>query len=44
MTGYRYLPAIRADLLRRQEAVSAYTEALRLADNEAERRFLERPN
>lgn len=45
LTGYRYLPAIRADLLRRldrrQEAVSAYTEALRLADNEAERRFLE---
>jgi RNA polymerase sigma-70 factor (ECF subfamily) len=44
LAGYRYLPAIRADLLRRldrrQEAISAYQEAQRLADNEAERRFL----
>ncbi|GAB3410588.1 RNA polymerase sigma factor [Flindersiella endophytica] len=45
LSGYRYLPAIRADLLRRldrrPEAVVAYEEAVRLADNEAERRFLE---
>ncbi|WP_246187098.1 RNA polymerase sigma factor [Microlunatus speluncae] len=44
LAGYRYLPAIRADLLRRlgrtDEAVPLYREALRLADNEAERRFL----
>lgn len=44
LAGYRYLPAIRADLLRRlgrrTEAVSAYEESLRLADNEAERSFL----
>ncbi len=45
LAGYRYLPAIRADLLRRlgrrEETRAAYREALRLADNEAERRFLE---
>jgi RNA polymerase sigma-70 factor (ECF subfamily) len=45
LAGYRYLPVIRADFLRRlnrrEEAVSAYQEALRLADNEAERRFLQ---
>jgi RNA polymerase sigma-70 factor (ECF subfamily) len=45
LAGYRYLPAIRADLLRRlervSEAIAAYEEALRLADNEAEQRFLE---
>jgi RNA polymerase sigma-70 factor (ECF subfamily) len=44
LAGYRYLPAIKADLLRRlgrhAEAVSAYRAALELADNEAERRFL----
>lgn len=45
LTGYRYLPAIRADLLRRldrrSEALTAYEEALSLVDNEAERRFVE---
>ncbi|SDS05621.1 RNA polymerase sigma factor [Microlunatus soli] len=44
LSGYRYLPAIRADLLRRldrrTDALAAYTAALRLADNEAERQFL----
>lgn len=44
LAGYRYLPAIRADLLRRldrpDEAAAAYREALRLADNEVERRHL----
>jgi RNA polymerase sigma-70 factor, ECF subfamily len=44
LAGYRYLPAIKADLLRRlgrhAEAVSAYLAALELADNEAERQFL----
>lgn len=45
LSGYRYLPAIRADLLRRLdrrfEAIAAYEEALGLVDNEAERQFLE---
>ncbi|MDQ1586092.1 MAG: polymerase sigma-70 factor, subfamily, partial [Actinomycetota bacterium] len=44
LTGYRYLASTKADLLRRldrpAEAVAAYREALALADNEAERRFL----
>lgn len=44
LAGYRYLPAIKADLLRRlgrpQEAAAAYRQALALADNEAERGFL----
>jgi RNA polymerase sigma-70 factor (ECF subfamily) len=44
LAGYHYLPAIRADLLRRLgrngEAAAAYRAALDLADNEAERRFL----
>ena len=44
LAGYRYLPATRADLLRRlgrrDEAASAYDEALALADNDAERTFL----
>ncbi|MET8908520.1 DUF6596 domain-containing protein [Micromonospora sp. NPDC004551] len=42
--GYHYLPAIRADLLRRldrpREAADAYRAALDLVDNEAERAFL----
>ena len=44
LSGYQYLPAIRADLLRRLdrqvEAAVAYRQALDLADNEAERAFL----
>jgi len=44
LAGYRYLPAVKADLLRRlgrtEEAVEAYREALALTDNEAEREFL----
>ncbi|MGH8894825.1 MAG: RNA polymerase sigma factor, partial [Actinomycetes bacterium] len=46
LSGYRYLPATRADLLRRlgrgAEAADAYRSALDLAENEAERRFLTR--
>jgi RNA polymerase sigma-70 factor (ECF subfamily) len=46
LEGYHLLHAARADLLRRldrsQEAASAYREALRLAGNDAERRYLER--
>jgi RNA polymerase sigma-70 factor (ECF subfamily) len=46
LAGYQYLPAARADMLRRlgrrEEAVAAYRTALRLADNVAEREFLER--
>ncbi len=46
LAGYRYLPAARADLLRRAgrraEAAAAYAEALALAGNEAERAFLAR--
>src|SRR6266540_2433522 len=44
LAGYRYLPAIRADLLRRlgrhDEAAAAYRAALDLTDNAAEREFL----
>jgi RNA polymerase sigma-70 factor, ECF subfamily len=46
LAGYHLLPATRADLLRRldrrAEAAAAYREALALAGNDAERRFLER--
>jgi RNA polymerase sigma-70 factor (ECF subfamily) len=46
LAGYHWLPAARADLLRRlgrrSDAASAYTEALALVGNEAERRFLRR--
>ncbi len=46
LAGYRYLPAVRADLLRRAgrttEAVAAYREALAVIDGDAERRFVER--
>jgi RNA polymerase sigma-70 factor, ECF subfamily len=44
LAGYRYLPAAKADLLRREgrvaEAAQAYQAALDLAGNEAERAFL----
>jgi RNA polymerase sigma-70 factor (ECF subfamily) len=44
LAGYRYLPAAKADMLRRlgrrAEAALAYREALDLADNDAERGFL----
>jgi RNA polymerase sigma-70 factor (ECF subfamily) len=44
LAGYGYLPAARADLLRRlgrvEEARLAYTEALHLTANEVERAFL----
>ncbi|MFI6330907.1 RNA polymerase sigma factor [Micromonospora chersina] len=44
LATYHYLPAIRADLLRRlnrpAEAADAYRAALTLVDNEAERAFL----
>ncbi len=44
LAGYRYLPATRADLLRRlgrhEEAADAYRAALALSDNAAERAFL----
>jgi RNA polymerase sigma factor (sigma-70 family) len=44
LAGYHYLPAIKADLLRRlgrvDEAVAAYQQALELTGNEAEREFL----
>jgi RNA polymerase sigma-70 factor, ECF subfamily len=46
LSGYRYLPAAKADMLRRlgrrDEAAAAYRAALELADNDAERDFLER--
>ncbi|MET9908114.1 RNA polymerase sigma factor [Streptomyces sp. NPDC006476] len=46
LAGYHLLPATRADLLRRSgrrtEAAEAYAQALELAENEAERRFLRR--
>ena len=46
LEGYRYLPATKADLLRRlgrgSEAAAAYRLALELADNEVERAFLRR--
>ncbi|MGJ7439712.1 hypothetical protein [Aquipuribacter sp. MA13-6] len=45
LAGYGYLPAARADLLRRlgrvQEAREAYAEALMLTENTVERGFLE---
>ncbi len=44
LAGYRYLPAAKADLLRRvgrrDDAVRAYQSALDLTDNDAERAFL----
>ena len=46
LSSYHLLPAARADLLRRlgrnREAAAAYREAVALATNAAERRFLER--
>jgi RNA polymerase sigma-70 factor (ECF subfamily) len=46
LDGYSYLPAARADLLRRlgryDEAAASYEEALALTENAAERRFLAR--
>jgi RNA polymerase sigma-70 factor (ECF subfamily) len=46
LPGYHWLPAARADLLRRlgrrAEAAAAYREALDLAGNETERRYLRR--
>jgi RNA polymerase sigma-70 factor (ECF subfamily) len=46
LTGYRHVPATRADLLRRlgrrAEAAQAYRQALSLTESEAERRFLAR--
>ena len=46
LSGYRYLPAAKADLLRRlgqrEAAAQAYRAALALADNAAEREFLAR--
>jgi RNA polymerase sigma-70 factor, ECF subfamily len=46
LAGYRYLPAAKADLLRRlgrhQDAARAYRMALDLTDNDAERAFLAR--
>jgi RNA polymerase sigma-70 factor, ECF subfamily len=46
LAGYRYLPAVKADLLRRLgrrgEAARAYRAALELTDNSAERDFLTR--
>ena len=44
LSGYQYLPAIKADLLTRlgrtRQATAAYEQALALAANEAERAFL----
>ena len=44
LAGYRYLPAAKADLLRRSgrsaDAVASYRAALELTQNEAERAFL----
>jgi len=44
LAGYRYLPAARADLLRRagrdREAADSYRAAIELAQNQAEREFL----
>jgi RNA polymerase sigma-70 factor (ECF subfamily) len=46
LAAYSYLPAARADFLRRlgrlEEATTAYEEALMLTENEPERRFLRR--
>jgi RNA polymerase sigma-70 factor (ECF subfamily) len=45
LAEYRYVPAIRADLLQRlgrdAEAASEYERAIALTDNETERAFLE---
>jgi RNA polymerase sigma-70 factor (ECF subfamily) len=45
LAGYRYLPAAKADMLRRlgrrEEAAGKYREALALTENAAERAFLE---
>ncbi len=45
LAGYHYLPAIKADLLRRlgrhRESATAYRAALDLTDSEAEQEFLE---
>jgi RNA polymerase sigma-70 factor (ECF subfamily) len=44
LTGYRYLPAIKADFLRRlgreSEAATEYRQAITLSGNDAERAFL----
>jgi RNA polymerase sigma factor (sigma-70 family) len=44
LAGYQYLPAVKADLLRRagrdREAAAAYRQALTVTANEAERAFL----
>jgi RNA polymerase sigma-70 factor (ECF subfamily) len=44
LAGYRYLPATKADLLRRlgrhEEAMDAYRGALELTENQAEREYL----
>ncbi len=44
LAGYRYLPAVRADLLRRlgrtAQAAAAYEQAIALTGNDAERAFL----
>ena len=46
LNAYRYLPAAKADLLRRlgrwEAAAQAYRDALALTDNAAEREFLAR--
>jgi RNA polymerase sigma-70 factor (ECF subfamily) len=46
LAGYHLLPATRADFLRRlgrhAEAATSYREAIGLATNDAERRYLER--
>ncbi len=46
LPGYHWLPAARADLLRRlqrfEEAAAAYRQARALAGNEADRRYLDR--
>ncbi|GAA1314828.1 RNA polymerase sigma factor [Saccharothrix xinjiangensis] len=42
LAGYHYLPAVKADLLRRlgRDATAEYERAIALADNDAERAFL----
>jgi RNA polymerase sigma-70 factor, ECF subfamily len=44
LAGYRYLPAVKADLLRRlgraADAAAAYERAITLTANEAERGYL----
>lgn len=46
LAGYHYLPAARAELLRRlnrtEAAAAAYREAIELVDNAAERAYLKR--